>query len=180
MTGGETILAELERRAAPVAALEAEECSGLYALFLAPGGALPEVPANGVLYVGCSANLAQREFDTHFASGKTGFSSLRRSIGALLKEELWLRAIPRAPGPSPTNVRNYRFDDAGERRLSDWMAVHLHVAVAAHPQPEDVERDLISLACPALNLTGWDNPARVEIKRLRKVCAEEAAAARGH
>lgn len=152
--------------------------SGVYLLRLADGADLPRVSAAGALYIGRSSNLAEREFDTHFASGKTGFSTLRRSLGALLVERLDLRAVPRAPGPSATNTRNYRFDDAGEDRLSTWMREHLLIGVASHPNPRGVEGELIALACPALNLTGWENPMRAEVKRLRKRCAEQAEAAR--
>ena len=44
--------------------------------------------------------------------------------------------------------------------------------------PEDLvlEKELISVLKPVLNLTGWKNPEREEIKRLRKVCADEARA----
>jgi hypothetical protein len=126
------------------------------------------------LYLGLSSNLVQREFDTHFRAGQSGFSTLRRSLGALLKEELALTAIPRGTGASDTNYRNYRFADQGEQRLSQWMTTHLRVGVHAISDPAEIERELISLACPPLNLTGWANPAAADIKALRKACVEEA------
>ena len=39
---------------------------------------------------------------------------------------------------------------------------------------ESIERQLIVALKPVLNLKGWDNPYRKDIKALRKVCAEEA------
>jgi hypothetical protein len=99
---------------------------------------------------------------------------VRRSVGALLKDELLLAARPRGTGTSKTNYTNYRFDEEGERRLTDWMREHLRVAAYAIANVPKVESELIGLACPPLNLTGWDNPDRAEIKRLRKQCAEEA------
>ena len=44
------------------------------------------------VYVGISADLARRGDEDHFRSGGSGFSTLRRSLGALLKDELKLTA----------------------------------------------------------------------------------------
>jgi hypothetical protein len=156
--------------------LAAQPEPGVYALFLATRGALPGIaePGSGALYIGSSSNLAQREFDTHFAAGETGFSTVRRSLGALLRDELNLKPRPRGTGTSKTNYTNYRFDEAGERRLSEWMRERLRVAVHAVSNPPEVEAELIGLAHPPLNLTGWPNPERAEIKRARKQCADAA------
>jgi hypothetical protein len=110
------------------------------------------------------------------AAAGSGFSTLRRSLGALLKDELKLTAQPRGPGSSEQNLRCYRFDDPGEQRLTDWMRRHLRIAVATHPAPapEQVEAELIALAQPPLNLTGWPNPHAKELKALRKSCADAA------
>lgn len=156
--------------------LEAPAAAGVYAYFLANGAELPGVgnPAGGPVYVGVSGNLAEREFDTHFAAGQTGFSTLRRSIGAILKDQLNLRARPRGTGTSKTNFTNYRFDDTGEQLLSTWMHEHLRVAVEPVREPAALERELIALACPPLNLTGWSNPEAATIKALRRSCVDEA------
>lgn len=166
LTAGATLLKELE---APAAA-------GVYAYFLASGAVLPRIskPGGGPVYVGVSSNLAEREFDTHFAAGKTGFSTLRRSIGAILKEQLSLRAQPRGSDASRTNYTNYRFDDAGEIRLSEWMHAHLRVAVEPVDVPGELEDDLTALTCPPLNLKGWPNPEAATIRELRGACADEA------
>jgi hypothetical protein len=58
------------------------------------------------------------------------------------------------------------------------MQMNLSVGVCAIEDPKVIENELIALLCPPLNLTGWENPARSEIKRLRKACASEAASAR--
>lgn len=118
--------------------------------------------------------MAEREFDAHFAIGNTGYSTLRRSLGAVLKDELDLRSRPRGTGASKTNYTNYRFDDAGEQRLSDWMARSLRIGVHELDDPREHERDLIAAAWPPLNLTGWANPERALIRELRKICADEA------
>jgi hypothetical protein len=172
----ELTLTRLAETATTLERLEAPAGAGVYAYFLAEGAALPTVtsPGGGPIYVGVSGNLAERGFDTHFVAGKTGFSTLRRSIGAILMEHLDLHARPRGTGASKTNFANYRFDDAGEQRLSAWMHEHLRVAVEPVSDPDDLERALIALACPPLNLKGWPNPEAATIKALRKICADQA------
>jgi hypothetical protein len=149
----------------------------VYAWFLDDRSALPTLPDQGrdPIYVGISSNLSQRGDETHFRSGESGFSTLRRSLGALLKDELRLSAQPRGTGSSPQNYRCYRFDDAGEERLTAWMRSHLRVGIAAVDDPEAVETELILLGQPPLNLTKWANPHRAEIKALRKACVDEAS-----
>ncbi|HWH09630.1 MAG TPA: hypothetical protein VG165_00740 [Solirubrobacteraceae bacterium] len=145
---------------------------------MVPGGwaALKGVSDTGraPLYLGASGNLAEREFETHFAAGKTGFSTLRRSLGAILKDEFGLRCRPRGPGPSKNNFTNYRFDDPGEAKLSQWMRDNLRVGVRPLDDPRAREGELIASACPPLNLTGWANPDARSIRELRKACADEA------
>src|SRR4051794_41524689 len=113
------VLAGLTSSASPLSQLQAPAAPGVYACFLAPRSSLPGVsnPGSDALYIGVSGNLAEREFETHFAEGKTGFSTLRRSIGAILQDQLELRATPRDSSRNKTNFTNYRFDDDGERRL---------------------------------------------------------------
>ena len=171
--------ATLARSRAAIEKLVVPAASGVYAIYLRAHGLLSpfEVGEGGLIYIGCSTNLSDREFEQHFSSDKTGFSTLRRSIGALLKRQLALRAIPRAPGISETNVRNYRFADDDEARLTSWMCAHLEIAVHSSAKYPELEDFLVSELQPLLNLTKWPNPDRAEIKRLRKVCADEARTA---
>lgn len=174
----EEILKQLADAAAPIDQLDLAPAPGVYGWFMAPGVGLGPIsnPAGGAVYIGRSSNLAQREFDTHFAAGKTGFSTLRRSLGAILKQELGLRSRPRGTGTSKTNYTNYRFDDAGEGRLSNWIVENLRVGthVLDLDSLKTNEGALIALACPPLNLTGWANPESQFIRELRKACADEA------
>lgn len=173
--GPDEILTRLVTDRASVQNLDAPKEPGVYGLFLRDGTDFPLAHnPTEPLYVGTSGNLAQREFDTHFAAGQTGFSTVRRSFGALLLNRLGLRPQPRGKGSSKTNFRNYRFDDAGEERLSQWM--EKQIALAVHPvaNPKAVEKALIALACPPLNFTGWANPMAAEIKAKRKQCVELA------
>lgn len=150
--------------------------AGIYAYFLESPDALRliSVAANGLLYIGMTESSLDAR--CHFDDPHSGFSTLRRSLGAILKDRLRLRALPRAPGPSRTNVLNYRFDADGEARLTHWMRENLTYSyrettgnIAA------AEKDAILSACPPLNLKGWKNDQRDEIKRLRAVCAAEAS-----
>jgi hypothetical protein len=105
-------------------------------------------------------------------------STLRRSLGAILKRSLALQAIPRAPGPSESNCHNYCFLADGEARLTEWMVEHLEVGVFASSKYEQLEKFLTREFRPLLNLQGCPNPHRAEIKELRKACADEARQAR--
>jgi hypothetical protein len=170
------MLTRLRASAVPIDDVRAPTKPGVYAWYLDERDALTSAPHRDAepIYIGMSTNLAERGDETHFQSGQTGFSTLRRSLGALLKGELQLRAQPRGTGASEQNYRCYRFDDAGEDRLTDWMTRHLRVAVLAYPDPSHVEAELVTLAQPPLNLNKWANPSAAEIKALRKACADEA------
>lgn len=149
---------------------------GIYLVFCdTPLKVLNWSPSPTPCYVGKAEDSVRRRFaKEHLAD--TGRSTLRRSYGSLLKEELELVAMPR-PGkeaPKPINFTNYTFARASDGRLTDWMGTHLTVAARTATQPRDLEQEAISALGPPLNLTGWDNPWAPEIKALRKVCADEA------
>lgn len=153
--------------------------AGAYAVLLAAPASLPTVVPgrDGLLYVGMTdQGLDARN---HFQHAHSGFSTLRRSLAAVLKEALNLKAIPRGPGSSKTNVRNYRFTDKGERVLTEWMNRNLLLTqVAVDADLSAFEADLIALLEPPLNLKGWPNPQRDMVKRLRAACAAEAGSNR--
>lgn len=148
---------------------------GLYAIFLRPRcQLLPITPADhGLLYVGATdEGLDARN---HFTMD-SGFSTLRRSLGAILRKHLWLQPYPRAPGTSETNARNYAFAVDGETILSRWMRANLLVSTLPlqGADLQKLEVDVIAALKPPLNLTGWDNPQRVLIKKLRADCVRLA------
>ena len=147
---------------------------GVYAIFAQEPECLPgiAVPQSGLLYIGLSGDLAKRN---HFEARHSGFSSPRRSLGAVLKRELGLSAEPRSAGRSPTNYANYRFGGDGETRLSEWMRRSLTCAIyVLDGNPNILERRLIEENEPPLNLTGWPNPQKPRIQSLRSICKEEA------
>jgi len=173
-------LCDLQKSRASISGLAAPPRSGVYGIYVRPPARLAHFAGSkdGLVYIGLSTNLAAREFETHFESASTGFSTLRRSIGALLRADLSLQAIPRSHGKAESNVRNYKFDTDGENRLTVWMRQNLEVGVHATSHYEELETALVEHLMPLLNLTKWPNPDRGEIKRLRKVCADEARASR--
>lgn len=177
----EDVAVTLQAARTSIAKLNPLAASGVYAIYLNEGSALAAFAPvqHGLLYIGQSKDLAAREIEHHFGDKNTGFSTLRRSIGAILSGELGLSAHPRSKGASESNVRNYRFSEAGDQRLSGWMAEHLSVAVYPTADYAEIEPELIRLLKPVLNLKGWENPQRTEIKLLRKRCADQARACRG-
>ena len=104
---------------------------GVCAVFLRGKPKFPIAPASsdGLIYVGKSSDLAERAYSGHFSSSGSGFSTLRRSIGALLKEQLALVAVPRGKGNSKSNYTQYRFDNAGDDRLTTWIKQNLEIGV---------------------------------------------------
>lgn len=171
----ETITAQLVGLAGQASDLPTIQGAGVYGIFLREGSSLAEITPGdgGVLYIGMTdQGLDARN---HFHHAHSGFSTLRRSLGAILKPVLNLTARPRSSGTSKTNVRNYRFSDEGEHALTSWMHAHLKVGqVALDGDVRAYEAYLISALEPPLNLTGWNNPQRAWIKRLRAACVEEA------
>ena len=148
--------------------------NGVYAIFVETPQCLPNVvlQQKELLYIGRSDNLAGRN---HFKMKSSGFSSPRRSLGAIIKSELKLNAEPRSTGRSPSNYKNYCFGSEGETRLSKWMRQNLKCAI--YPLDSDVqviEKRLIKEYEPPLNLTNWRNPKKKMIQNLRTVCKEEA------
>ncbi len=148
--------------------------AGVYAIFAKSAERLPAVvlPSSGLVYIGLSSDLEQRN---HFKAKHSGFHGPRRSIGAILKTELNLTATPRAPGASETNYKNFRFSEDGEERLTRWMRLNLEYSIYPFDGNVDqLETRLIRENEPPLNLTKWRNPQKQKIQALRNVCKEEA------
>jgi len=178
----EQAINELHQTRASVSEVKSSYRSGIYAIYLRHGSRLEGFPPgkDGLIYIGGTSNLARREYLNHFSSKQTGFSTLRRSLGAILKHELKLVAIPRSFGSSESNVRCYKFLPDGEDRLTMWMKTNLEVGnCVVHEDTKTIENQVIDTLEPVLNLTGWYNPYGKDIKALRKICADEARKSRG-
>lgn len=130
------------------------------------------------LYVGkAEDSIHKRVSRTHLVKSRTGSSTLRRSIGALLRTKLALEPQPRSIKRTEKDIQNYKFDSAGEQRLSEWVAASIRVCGVASSDPATTESSLIRQLHPPLNLTklgGWTNPDKEMIGRMRKECAELA------
>jgi hypothetical protein len=164
----------LSRSVAP-SKLTPPKGSGVYAYYTRHADCLPQLASgpNGIIYVGMTEQgLDARNHVTHSHSG---FSTFRRSLGALLKDDLDLCARPRSSGASISNTRCYRFDEAGEKPLSEWMEANLLCAqIEAETEVASIEGYLIQTLEPPLNLQGWRNPQAAAVKVLRAVCVAEA------
>lgn len=130
------------------------------------------------LYVGLASDLAVREIKQHLSDTGTSSSTLRRSLGALFKDEWQLVVQPRGRGVTRRDFSHYRFDEAGERRLTQWMRENLTISALALPHPDRYEGGLIRALSPQLNLTGYRNPYGAVIRAARRRCADEARARR--
>ncbi len=151
---------------------------GLYAIFLEEGAVLPGVEPGSerLLYIGETESLLERLAETHFKKGQTALSPLRRTLGAILKEELGLLSIPPTSATKDKDPSLFRFRPADETRLTRWMARHLRVAAAAGPDLQDEAPRFIARHRPAVNVEGWKNPARDRLEKLLQACRAEARA----
>lgn len=156
---------------------------GLYAIY----GADPAWQALGLgpspderpLYVGkAEGSLLGRDLITHFGNGRTGQSTVRRSIAALLRNALDLTAMPRNPS-RPGYFSNYGLSTQDDRKLTDWMREHLLLATwspASTVGLRPVEVRIIQVWEPPLNLTDVVTTWTSQVKAARKAMADEARA----
>jgi hypothetical protein len=158
---------------------------GIYALYLTDPHALGddvEINSSGLIYVGMTKSSL--ELRNHFGHKDSSFSSPRRTLGAILKSELGLTAIPRGYGRSAKDFTNYRFEMPGEERLTAWMTKYLTYSsysfAVLECRIEEAEQQMIACLHPTINLSHWLNPKRAHLKKLRKICRDEAKRAANH
>ncbi len=138
---------------------------------------LGDPPDDRPLYVGkAERSLASRDVRTHFATGKTGSSTLRRTLAALLADNLTLRGQPRNPS-NPEGFANFGLEPEGDARLTDWM--HRNLLLAVWPSSDDVVLDQVETAVltrlvPPLNLDKVRSPWQTPIEAGRRRLAAEA------
>ena len=129
-----------------------------------------------IIFVG----KAKSDSSRHFQSGTTGASTLRRSLGALLQNQLELIPIPRSQDKADNDrYDNYAFDEASEVKLTNWILENFQVAFLPYDKEniDDLRKALIEYNIPIFNFQ--NNPANkygAQIKSWRKKCAEEAKA----
>ena len=125
---------------------------------------VPTSDADAPLYIGkAERSLVSRDLQTHFTSGKTGQSTVRRSLAALLRVELDLTAQPRNTA-RPDGRASFGLEPRSDVRLTEWMVRELSVATWEKPEGDerlaDIEAEVIGVCNPPLNLTHvhkrWD------------------------
>jgi hypothetical protein len=140
---------------------------------------LGEPPDDRPLYVGkAEDSLLSRDVGTHFGNGRTGQSTVRRSIAALLKDMLVLIGMPRNP-TKPAYFSNFGLSPTDDKKLTDWMQAHLVLATWAPVSPvvlRTVEVPVIQTWQPPLNLTDVVTPWTNMVKAARRTMADQARA----
>lgn len=160
------------------------EKQGIYAYFLDSKEELREFGNFGdAIYVGLAEkSLHGRDTMSHLASGKTGWSSLRRSLGAILKEKLNLIAIKRDKNGSKLRPDKYKLTDDGESRLTEWMIANLKFGYWENNRPlskeklRNLEEKVILKLKPKLDLdrrTRHKNPLASNLDNYRAICRNE-------
>lgn len=157
--------------------------SGIYAFYLSDSSNLFDFGKGGQLvYVGIAKDsLHDRDFNQHFKTGKTGSSTLRRSIGAILKTNLNLIAIPRGASNDTKRFENYKFKD--DQPLTDWMIANLQIGywvankILTYPELRKIEKIVPIELKPTLDLdirTRKFNILADKLVALRNICKKEA------
>lgn len=157
---------------------------GIYCFFLSKESELGEFGLSGqVIYVGIAkSSLKKRDLNQHFKTGRTGSSTLRRSIGAILKEQLKLRALPRGKPNTANRINNYRFDLPEDKELTDWMKANLEIGYwedrnsIPYKSLRELEKQLIIKLKPTLDLDNRTiryNQLADRLTCLREICKKE-------
>ena len=162
---------------------EFSDSPGIYAFFFY-GNNFPlpgYTPKNGeIIYIGkTESSQKKRDADTHFTTGKTGSSTVRKSFGSLLREELTLTPIPRGEKDIEAGrTSTFKFDNDSEEKLTEWMTSNLGLSFyefASIGKLDKLETDLIHKVVPVINIDkNPDNPYLSDLKNARKKAAEIA------
>lgn len=140
---------------------------------------LGEPPDARPLYVGkAERSLASRDVNTHFSTGKTGSSTLRRSLAGLLADQLALEGRPRNPA-KPERFANFGIEAPGDERLTGWMLARLRLAVWPSPAGvllDAVETAVVAELLPPLNVAKVSTPWRPLVQAGRRRLAVQAEA----
>src|SRR4051812_22508241 len=130
------------------------------------------------LYVGkAERSLNGRDVGTHFAAGKTGSSTVRRSLAALLADELALVAVPRNL-VKPDGSANFGLNAPSEERLSAWMEERLLLSTWTRPEGiilDEIETAVVHRLRPPLNMYKVGEPRR-RLREARRRMADMARA----
>lgn len=150
-------IADAEQHVAPKPGLYAVHAAAGIWKELGLGSREPGVP----LYIGkAEDSLVSRDLRTHFATGRTGSSTVRRSFAALLRRHLDLAGIPRNPS-NPERFANFGLSPEDDARLTAWMYQQVTFSVWVKDPAElllaDVEAAIIRSWTPPVNID--ENPS---------------------
>src|SRR5690606_29807862 len=118
---------------------------------------------------------------THFTTGKTGSSTVRKSIGSILCSTGSLKPIPRNESDYTKNkFSHFKFDLQSECKITEWMKINLAISFYEYPRTKyeikELEGKLIDEVVPILNISrNPENFFKDKLKKLRKDCALKAA-----
>ena len=108
-----------------------------------------DVDGYKLLYVGIAGNrdnekgdLRRRLLRNHLGKHSTGSSTLRRTLGKLLADELELTKQSKGD--------RYWFGTDGEARLRNWMIDHTRMAFQLTSNPRNIEIGIIEFLGPCL------------------------------
>ncbi len=138
------------------------DCPGMYALLLRHGSSLPDCGVSytpcmvsymgevyELIYVGISkSSLRKRDYRQHFMSKNAGGSTLRKSLGSLMRLKKTYRNESERGKSSP----KIKFIDDDEERLSKWMSENLLLLFKPVLNPEMMEKYMIAELNPPLNI----------------------------
>lgn len=121
------------------------------------GSAHPDDPGLRLLYVGLATALRSRLGQNHMR--RSGSSTLRRTLAGLLLDEEGFRT---------RWTDRVVLVDEDEARLTEWMTANLRVSWCTHPEPRQVEREVIRALRPPLNVGHASGPFCDAVKAARK------------
>jgi hypothetical protein len=147
------------------AGIDVSKCVHRDGLVLLYAGISPSKPSSAGA---ASKQNIRRRIKLHYA-GDASVSTLRKSLGCLLSEDLGIEL--RRVGPS----ERFRFSE-GEARLSEWMSDNALVSWMIHPEPWLVEDELIETLDLPLNIDGADNPFTPTLRATRRAALARARA----
>jgi hypothetical protein len=149
---------------------------GFYAAFLSQDASLPGVCSaeDGLIYIGISVGSLRDRYHPDHPTSAT--STLRRSLGALLLNNLCLQPKHRGVAVNNKNCTHYWFGPCGEVKLSSWMRKNLMFrwSSAFGLDLRSKEKRLILRNAPPLNIQHGQHDT-CELKKARAECARIAS-----
>jgi hypothetical protein len=154
---------------------------GIYAFFYI-GNDFPIlgdlVSKHQIIYIGkTESSQEKRDAKTHFTTGKTGNSTVRKSIGSILYSQENLKPIPRNENDySKGRFSHFKFDLESEEIITKWMKNNLALSFYEYPKTkqeiEILETEIINELVPILNISkNPKNTFKDALQQLRKNCA---------